>query len=155
MRYYRILLPLLLALLTAPSLSRSQDRGFGAGIIVGEPTGLSGKGWLSSTTAFDAALAWSFARETSFHIHVDYLIHDFDVFTTEEKIPLYYGIGGRIKTGRSDEGRLGIRMVGGVAYLLRDAPIDIFFEIAPILDLTPSTDFRLNAGLGARYFFNK
>jgi hypothetical protein len=31
----------------------SQQKGFGIGIIVGEPTGLSLKGWLSSTSAID------------------------------------------------------------------------------------------------------
>ena len=32
-------------------------QGFGIGLIVGEPTGLSAKKWLSDTTAIDAAVA--------------------------------------------------------------------------------------------------
>lgn len=132
----------------------AQDHGFGAGIIVGEPTGVSVKGWLSPTTAIDAGLAWSMVHETSFHVHADYLIHAFHAFETEEEIPLYYGIGGRIKTGENGEdARFGVRMVIGVDYMFRDAPIDIFLEVAPILDLTPATELQMNAGLGARFWF--
>lgn len=38
----------------------AQDHGFGMGIILGEPTGLSAKAWTSNDNAFDFALAWSF-----------------------------------------------------------------------------------------------
>ncbi|MBI4549134.1 MAG: hypothetical protein HY707_14215 [Ignavibacteriae bacterium] len=144
----------IVCLLLVTTSSLSQDRGFGIGVIVGEPTGISMKGWLSSTSALDVGLAWSFAKETSFHIHGDYLLHSFNVFKTQERIPLYYGIGGRIKTGRREDDRVGLRMVVGIGYIFRDAPVDLFVEVAPILDLAPSTDFRMNAGLGARFFFH-
>jgi len=153
MRTHILAISFLVVLVLLPSLSLSQDRGFGIGVIVGEPTGISMKGWLSSKSALDFGLAWSFANETSFHVHGDYLLHSFDVFKTKERIPLYYGIGGRIKTGRNEDARLGLRMVVGIGYLFRDAPIDLFLEVAPILDLAPSTDFRINAGFGGRFFF--
>ncbi|MBI1806448.1 MAG: hypothetical protein HYR76_05295 [Ignavibacteria bacterium] len=135
------------------NISFSQDRGFGIGILIGEPTGVSVKGWLNATNAIDAGVAWSFVRETSFHIHGDYLWHSFDVFKSSEKIPLYYGIGGRIKTGRHQDTRLGLRVVVGVGYIFRNAPVDLFFEVAPIVDLAPSTELQGNVGLGARFFF--
>ena len=135
------------------SFSLSQERGFGLGVIIGEPTGISMKGWLSPNSAIDVGVAWSFVRETSFHVHADYLLHSFDVFETKERIPLYYGIGGRIKTARHDDARLGLRMVVGIGYIFRDAPVDLFLEVAPILDLAPATDLSMNAGFGARFFF--
>ena len=129
-----------------------QDRGTGLGIIIGEPTGFSFKHWTSSTTAFDAAIAWSFINEGAFHIHVDYLLHSFRLIDVPEgKLPFYYGIGGRLKT--SDKTRLGVRVPLGLAYLFQTAPIDIFLEVVPILDFIPKTDFRINAALGARYYF--
>jgi len=131
----------------------AQNRGAGLGLIIGEPTGFSFKYWLSSTTAVDAALAWSFVDNGAFHIHADYILHSFDLIRVPEgKMPFYYGIGGRIKT--SDDARLGVRVPLGLAYLFQKAPVDIFLEVVPILDLTPKTDFRINAALGARYFFN-
>ncbi len=141
-------------IVSASLKSFSQDNGFGVGILVGEPTGISMKGWLTKKTAFDVGVAWSFIKETSFHIHADYLMHSFNVFETEENIPLYYGIGGRIKIGEHDKSRLGFRMVGGIEYLFRDAPFDLFLEVAPILDLVPKTELTFNGGFGARYFFD-
>jgi hypothetical protein len=144
---------ILLFVVVAQNDSMSQDKGFGLGVIVGEPTGFSLKSWLSSKTAVDGAVAWSFSRETSFHIHADYLIHSFDEFTTEEKVPLFYGIGGRFKSSKNGDARLGVRGVIGMGFMFRTAPIDLFLEIAPILDFAPDTDLSFNGGFGARYFF--
>ena len=135
------------------SAANAQSKGIGLGLIVGEPTGISFKYWTGSTTAFDAALAWSFSDEGAFHIHGDYIFHNFTLITIPEgKLPFYYGIGARIKT--ANDTKLGVRVPLGLAYLFNNAPIDIFLEIVPILDLTPKTDFAINAALGARYYFN-
>ena len=131
----------------------AQNNKVGLGIIIGEPTGVSLKYWTSSTTAFDAALAWSFVDEGAFHIHADYIIHNFNLIRISDgKLPFYYGIGGRIKT--ANKSQIGVRVPLGLAYMFNTAPIDIFLEIVPILDLAPKTDFKINAALGARYFFN-
>lgn len=136
------------------AMSHAQNRGFGIGIILGEPTGLSGKYWLSNTTAVDGGLAWSFARESSLHIHGDYLWHMFDALKTEDvDIPLYVGVGGRMKL--SKDARLGVRIVGGFNYLVYSVPLDLFLEIAPIMDLIPATSLAINGGIGVRFFFDK
>jgi hypothetical protein len=144
-------------LLFAGSMLFSQDKGFGAGIIIGEPTGISLKGWISSTSAVDAAIAYSFLKESSLHIHVDYLQHFYNVIDVSSgKLPLYVGIGGRIKVknNRSNaDDRIGVRIPFGIAYHFSGAPVDIFLEIAPLLDLTPKTSAYFNGGLGVRYFF--
>lgn len=132
---------------------KAQDKNIGLGIIVGEPTGISFKYWTSSTTAFDAALAWSFIDGGAFHIHADYIFHNFNLIRfSEGRLPFYYGIGGRIKT--ADKTQVGVRVPLGLAYMFNNTPVDIFLEVVPILNLAPKTDFRINAALGARYFFN-
>ena len=131
----------------------AQSNGVGVGLIVGEPTGISGKYWTGSTTAFDAALAWSFVDENAFQIHADYLFHNIRLISVSEgKLPFYYGIGARLKT--ANDIKLGVRVPLGLAYLFQNVPIDIFVEVVPILDVIPKTDFQINAALGARYFFN-
>ena len=122
----------------------AQDDGFGLGVIIGEPTGISGKLWLGTSTAFDGAAAWSFNKNGNLHLHADYLYHSFT-----DGLAFYYGIGVRAKL--EDDRRVGIRFPLGVTYVARP-PIDIFLEVAPMLDLAPSTDFRLNASIGFRYF---
>jgi len=153
MKQSRIFFLTIFTLLIVYTNSYSQRQGFGIGIIIGEPTGISMKGWLTSKSAIDAGLAWSFIDETSFHIHADYIWHSFDLIKTKEELPVYYGIGGRIKIDDHDT-RIGLRMVGGIEYIFKDAPLDIFFEVAPILDLAPATKLSANAGLGARFFFH-
>ena len=147
-----ILLVLLIAAGPLAPDAHAQQKGFGLGVILGEPTGFSVKGWVDQTSAIDAALAWSFLHETTFHVHVDYLWHT-DGVTHKPEMPVYYGIGGRIKTGGAGDDRIGVRVVGGLGYYIPNTPIDLFVEIAPILDFAPSTDFQINGGLGARYFF--
>lgn len=153
MRFQKILFLAGLILLALPSGGRSQDRNVGLGIILGEPTGFSFKGWLNTKSAIDVGLAWSFVREGSFHIHADYLYHSFDVFETTERVPLYFGVGGRVKTVKNGDARLGVRGVIGIGYFFKDAPVDLFLEVAPIVDLTPATELQVNAGFGARFFF--
>ena len=125
---------------------------FGVGVIVGEPTGVTGKLWMTDRTAVDVAAAWSFSDESALHLHADYLFHNFDLIDVEKgRMPIYFGIGGRVKF--ENDSRVGVRIPVGIAYLMEDAPIDFFFELVPLLDLVPDTDFKFNAALGARFFF--
>jgi len=125
----------------------------GAGVILGEPTGVSLKYWLTESTALDAGLAWSFVDENAFQIQADYLIHNFNLIKVEKgKLPFYFGIGGRLKF--STDVILGVRVPLGLDYIFSDEPIDIFLEFVPILDLLPKTDFTIGAAIGGRYFFN-
>lgn len=134
--------------------------GVGLGVILGEPTGISAKGWLDKETAVDAAAAWAFSGHSSFQVHADYLKHVYDVIDASSlggRLPFYYGVGGRVKfhderNGAADT-RVGVRIPFGFTYLPDGAPFDLFFEIVPVLDATPSTDLRLNAAIGGRYYF--
>ena len=130
----------------------AQTNGFGLGIILGEPTGFSAKMWTSPTNAVDAGLAWAFARNGYLHIHADYLWHFADAIQTEERFVPYVGIGGRIGVG-GDKGRFGARLPGGLAFWPRSIPLDVFLEVALIMDVAPATEVSINGGIGARYFF--
>jgi len=147
---------ILFTLLVTTSLF-AQNKGFGIGIIVGEPTGVSLKTFTGSSTAFDAAAAWSLTDNGGFHIHADYLFHDYSLINVRSgRLPFYYGFGARVKlldkdkTG--DDLRLGARVPVGLSYEFATFPGDLFFEIVPILDLIPDTDFSFNAAIGFRYY---
>jgi hypothetical protein len=136
----------------SPHAAHAQG-GTGLGIIVGEPTGLSAKTWVGANSALDLGLAWSFVDDGAAHVHGDYLVHNFSLFDTDRgALPLYYGIGMRAIV-RDDDARLGLRVPVGLAYIFGGSQADVFFELAPILDLTPETEFRLNGAAGIRYFF--
>ena len=128
--------------------------GAGLGIIVGEPTGVSGKAWMGGNMAIDAAAAWSFAHEDALHIHGDVLAHAMDLFPVDRgALPLYYGIGGRLKI-RDEDTQFGLRVPLGLAYIFPSSRADMFVEVAPLLDLAPDTDVSVNAAAGVRYFFH-
>jgi len=133
-------------------LSLAARNNFGLGAIIGEPSGISAKLWLDNKQAIDGALSFSFGEHSEFSFHSDYLWHRSDQFEVEQgKLLLYYGLGARIKS--ADNFRLGIRAPAGLNYIFATAPLDIFLEIAPVLDLINKTEFRLTGALGARYFF--
>lgn len=137
----------------------AQDHGFGMGIILGEPTGLSAKAWTSGDNAFDFAAAWSFKNYHKNHndgsllLQADYVWHFFNAISVSKgKLPVYVGIGARVVL--ADDPSFGVRIPVGIDYLFSDAPIDVFLELVPILDLSPETDFGIGGGLGIRYWFN-
>ncbi len=140
-------------LFMAPAGAGAQEHGFGLGVILGEPTGISGKKWLSTTTALDFAAAWSFRKEDSLTLYADILSHNFRMIPVKSgRLPFYYGIGARMKFDDKDP-RLGVRIPFGLNYHFADVSLDLFFEIVPILELLPETEFELNAAIGIRYFF--
>lgn len=158
---------LVLALVGVVSV-RAQGSGFGAGLLIGQPTGISVKAWIAADRAIDGGLAWSFAHNGYFHLHGDYLFHKMDLIQVAKgKLPLYFGPGLRFRSWGNDgywhkgtyheDGSghvdLGVRFPVGLAYLFDGAPVDVFLEMAPTLDLVPSTDLDVDGGLGVRYWF--
>lgn len=149
----KIFLVVVFVILVFSGMASAQDHGFGLGIIVGEPTGVSLKTWTGSRTALDFAVAWSFGRHDALHLHADYLFHNFNLFKVEKgDLVLYYGVGGRVKA--VEKTRVGVRIPIGISYLFGKDPLEIFFELGPILDLAPATDFTMTGGIGIRYFFD-
>jgi len=144
----------ILAVLVVCGSAAAQDSGLGLGVILGEPTGLTVKWWVGRGAAMDAAAAWSLEKRSSFHLHVDYLLHNLSLFKVETgRLALYYGMGGRIKFREDDDEKVGLRIPVGMDYLFAGAPFDVFLEIVPLVDLIPGTDFDMNGSVGIRYWF--
>lgn len=147
----RLVLVLLLSVFSLGG-AFAETETFGLGVLLGEPTGISAKLRLDSTSALDAAAAWSFIGDGAFYFHADYLFHFNDVlFVDPGELPVYVGIGGKILL--KDEPRLGARIPLGLAYEFEGAPLDVFFEIAPGVGLFPETDVDFGGGIGIRYYF--
>jgi hypothetical protein len=128
-----------------------QETGLGIGMIIGEPTGLSAKMWMNEKNALDAGIAWSFAGTGYLRVHSDILWHSYPLNVEKGKLPVYYGVGAKLLL--SSELGLGIRVPVGLAYLFESAPVDLFAELVPGLDLLPGTGLGIDAAIGVRYFF--
>ena len=139
---------------------------FGVGLIIGEPTGVSAKLYLSDDTAIDAA-AGSAVVGGGLQAHGDYLWHPWILEKRDSFVlPVYLGPGARFlqrELGRGGDTayHLGLRTVVGALFDFTEVPLDVFVEIAGVFDYRFGSDaaadngfaLGLNAGAGARYYF--
>ncbi|MGQ0644219.1 MAG: hypothetical protein ACT4O3_01860 [Elusimicrobiota bacterium] len=146
-----LLIPILMLPVSASAATKYKAGDIGVGIILGSPTGLSGKYWLGTTTAIDAALGFG-----DLSLHGDYLWHIADLFPQPKqgKLPAYWGVGARIKD-KKDDTEFGIRGVGGMAYWFPRHPVELFLELVPVFEITPDAGLGLDVGLGVRYYFTQ
>ncbi len=151
-------------LLAVGANAAAKNHDFGLGIVVGEPTGITGKKFLDDNRAVDFALAWSFEGNDSVQAHANYLFHQGQLpvnADTHGSLPWYWGVGARIKleenegnsSRNNDDDLIGVRVPVGVAWYPENTQLEVFGEIAPTLDLAPDSDFDIGAGIGARYYF--
>ena len=128
----------------------------GAGLYLGEPTGLTLKGYLSRRLALDGIFAWSFI-DNAFTIigDVTYDILDIPVDSSSITLPFYAGAGGKIaiNAGRDDRTEAAIHVPVGVGVQWVNHPVEVFLEVAPGIKVAPETEFDLTGGIGARYYF--
>lgn len=156
MRKIGIMFFVFLLLCVPAKQASAQGQGVGLGVIIGEPTGISLKSWVSASTALDLAAAWSFTDYEAFQFHLDYVFHHPRL--VETNLPFYYGLGGRLKLKDNDDddeddAHIGVRFPLGLTYLFRNAPLDFFIEAVPVLDLAPETEVNVNAAIGMRFYF--
>lgn len=146
----RLGLVIMISVLWAGSTNGLPRGSFGLGVMIGEPTGLSAKYWLTREQALDFGIAWSFPAE-AVHLHSTWLYH-FPGLILDPRFTVYLGLGGRIRVKEHpEEVRLGLRFAGGVEFVYQ--PFSAFLELAPIFELVPETGLDLEGGLGFRFYF--
>lgn len=149
-----VITSILLFLLFQSSTILSQDKDLGAGLILGDPSGLSVKYWTSESNAIDLAIGYSFiGRGAGLGIHLDYLYHVDNLIKSEETLIVYYGYGLRFRFPDNNPNVFGVRGVGGVLWYPKNLPIDVFAEIAPSFRLLPDAALDFSFGIGSRYYF--
>lgn len=150
--------------------------------MLGEPTGLTAKLYLGGRPfALQFGLGWvdddGFRDDDDdgLHIHAEAVWHP-AILTRNSTftMPFYVGVGGRIlndedrydcggDTCVDDDTYIGVRVPFGLLMDFNRTPIDIFFELAVVVDLIEldDDDFddddhdrgHLNGAIGARYYF--
>lgn len=126
---------------------------FGAGLIIGNPTGFSFNHFLDKESSIDGAIA--FDVDDKFEILSTYLIRNNAVlFLDDLPLDFYYGFGVKYENhDKSDDFYLGPRVPAGLSHQLRNAPVEIALEIAGFYSLIEDVDFDLEFGLIGRYYF--
>ena len=142
---------------------------FGAGIVIGRPTGLTVKYLVHRQNAIDAA--FSYAGSNTFYLHGSWLWLKSPLFDIKKHpVNWYLGIGSRLIThehghdnshgtfghhhgDHDDELHLAVRSPFGLRMSFSDPRVEVYGEFALAMDVVPEMDVDLDFGVGARYYF--
>lgn len=162
---------------SAASAREAPAHPFGFGLVVGEPTGLTAKLYLSQPFAlqFGAGFVDNFDGEDGFHMNVDVLWHPAVLARSADiTLPFYIGVGGRLFDHSYDyvamgtryvdhDTRVGVRVPFGLLMDFNKVPLDLYFELALVVDLIYFNETigpfdnrdraGFQGGIGLRYYF--
>jgi hypothetical protein len=131
----------------------------GVGIILGEPTGVTGKMYLSNKHALDASLGAGFIDGTALSINADFLWEMPLAPGNDVDLNWYVGPGLhlRVRSGTpGDDDRdsldFGPRALFGLSARFKQQPIELFGEAAPGIDFA-HIKFTIDLAFGLRYYF--
>jgi hypothetical protein len=132
---------------------------FGLGIVLGEPTGLTGEVVVSEAQSVDAALSF----EEDIYLHATYLFHQKQITPVQgARWTWYVGAGAFFedrdtKPDPIDDGDddvfIGPRGSLGSKMRFKNQPFEVFAELALNLALISETDSDLGIALGGRVRF--
>lgn len=154
----RRLLLALIVLASSGELWAQQAGQVGAGLIVGNPFGLTAKYWMNDTQALDAGVGFG-----SPVLFADFLWHSWAILPqpSQGKIGGYLGVGPEVDTHhwynrhRDADHRdtnVGIRTLAGVSYWTAGHPIELFLEAGPVFLLDTDSNVDIDAALGIRFY---
>ena len=153
------------------------DKSFGLGLMIGEPTGLSGKYHLDAPVAiafgvgsshyghhhYNDGRRYRYYDHDGTHIHADVLWHPLVVVDNPTlQLPMHVGVGAQVREHEhyydpddyDGVTHLGVRVPFGLTMDFKRVPMDAFFELAYSLDFTGEDNHSYIAGsLGGRYYF--
>lgn len=157
MKHVLLLAVMCVIFFSGTALAAPADHGnIGVGVILGLPTGLSGKFWFSDRSAIDAAVGWNF-EDRWFAAQSGYLFHFPIEGVSSGFLAAHLGAGGLVEAvPQSDERPIDKLYVSGrvpigLEYIYD--PISFFVELDPLLVFYPGIGFGFGGGIGFRFYF--
>ncbi len=152
------------------------NKTFGLGLELGQPTGLTGKYFLSESNALDFGVGYIYHSywygDDGLHLYLDYLWHPASLVSARAfELPFFIGVGGRFwdfdycrRRGECGYGgsAFGIRVPLGIAFDFNEVPLDIALNIVPTIDFVSGdyydqyrnrTHFGIDVSVAIRYWF--
>ncbi|WFB36889.1 hypothetical protein P3T73_03820 [Kiritimatiellota bacterium B12222] len=130
----------------------------GFGILAGEPSGISLLLNMTDVYSLQGAVAYTFedSEEERLQYQLDWIMH-LDTSNNDNLVGPYRGyIGmGMLYKSEADQAQdvYGLRIPFGVVIQSEGLPFQFFFELVPVMNVSPSTDFDFNAGIGLQFLF--
>jgi hypothetical protein len=169
-RFFLLSLAVTVSVSFSPLLSASahaKDR-FGIGLIVGDPTGPTGKHHFGGRPAYiDWAVGFPLLDGRGLYGHVDFLWQPTIKTFPRARMDFYFGIGPKLYFWDGDNNNnngndnnnnnssfwLGARAPLGLDFMFSRVPIEVFVEAAAGLWIIRDVDFDLDVAAGARWWF--
>ncbi len=157
MKKFFLALVTMLILLFLTIQAQGQDRDWGIGLRLGDPTGVTAKKYFPSNKALELALGADHNGDgITFLVH--YLIHH--PISDAPGLDWYVGFGGQIEDNDrkdrddDDDVELGADGVIGLEYTFAQSRLSAFLDVILFLELIDDPlDLELDAGIGLRYNF--
>lgn len=126
----------------------------GIGVFVGQPTGLDIKIGLQGRSALDIVLGTTRLDEPrASYGHLTYLILLGMARGQSVNVPIRLGIGAAVYGFSDDNTQLAARMPFQLGLRFRRTPLEIYGEIALVIELIDDLDTDVDGGIGLRVYF--
>lgn len=149
-----------------PPAGRYGQSGIGFGLVLGEPTGITGKFFLTDALTIDTDLAFSFLDER-FEPTIDLLYHFQNITPSSADVAVRPYLGGgamlavsgdndddkKRKKKDDDSVKGGVRATGGLSLIFAEIPIELAVDVSPGWWFTGDGDFDVSGAFSVRYFF--
>jgi len=158
----RFLLIFAFGALTNSTLAH-QNKPLGLGVVLGEPSGISARQWLSTDEALNFSLAYSLDK--FLFASVDYTWQFSHILRIQDAhLHPYIGVGAGIAFAGGAQGSpfsgensssvgVGIRVPLGIEWIISGGRLGVFLEFVPGIGIVPGTFGFANGGVGIRYYF--
>lgn len=147
----KLILSLVILFFIQPAFSKTR---IGAGIMLGSPTGITGKILRSGKAPIDAGLSFG----NDFEFYSTYIFPQKQRLQLESlKLRWYWGLGGKLenidKKNDDDKLYIGPRASAGINHYYKKYSLESFAEIAGNLYIIPDSKLDLDLYIGVRYYF--
>lgn len=147
----KFILSFVILLFIQPAFSKTR---FGAGIMIGSPTGITGKLLRSGKPPIDAGLSFG----NDFEFYSTYLFPQKKRLHLESlKLKWYWGLGAKLenvdKKNDDDKIYIGPRASAGINHYYKKYSLESFADIAGNVFIIPDSELDLDLYIGVRYFF--
>ncbi len=144
-----------------PGLAHGRVVGLGVGVLLGEPVSLSVAYRPDERQSIQLVQGWSFGQKRM-HTGIDYLYTSTEIPADETlglRYPVYVGVGLRARlfgsstVAAQERGNFGFRFPVGVGVEPDNLPMEVYFEMAPVWVLMPTSHGGFDGAIGARLYF--
>jgi hypothetical protein len=130
---------------------------FGLDRMMDGPSVLSSQLWRSDIMAIDGGADRSFVDPDGIQVQRAALFQKLDLLVRAEvrSSPVFFGVDSEVKFVEHHNYQPGIPTPVGISYRRGKQRFSFFAELAPIIELSPSTSLEWGGGLGIRFYFNR